>query len=49
MTKLLDTLTLLLLVICWGAAGFALVHSDGICRGVCEGCVYAGWCPQERK
>lgn len=49
MTKLLGVLMLLLLVICWGAAGFALVQSDGICRGECEGCVYAGWCPQERK
>lgn len=28
---------------------YAVVHSDGICRGICDGCVYAGFCPQERK
>ena len=49
MIKLLDALTLLLLVITWGVAGFALVQSDGVCPGECEGCVYAGWCPQERR
>lgn len=49
MTKLLDTLMLLLLVISWSVFLINIVQSDGICKGVCEGCVYAGWCPQERK
>lgn len=30
-----------------GIAFSALVTSDGKCRGVCEGCVYSGNCPQE--
>lgn len=49
MTKLTDALMLLLLVIAWSIFTVKLVQSDGICRGECEGCVYAGWCPQERK
>lgn len=49
MTKLTDTLRILLLVIMWSIFVVKLVQSDGICRGVCEGCVYSGWCPQERK
>ena len=49
MTKLREVLTLLLLVISWSVFLINIVQSDGICLGVCEGCVYAGWCPQERK
>ena len=49
MIKLLDTLMVLLLVISWSVFLINIVQSDGICPGECEGCVYAGWCPQERK
>lgn len=48
MTKLTDFLRILLLVIMWSIFLKNLVQSDGICRGVCEGCVYSGWCPQEK-
>lgn len=39
----------ILWLILWTVVVYALAKSDGICRGVCEGCVYQGWCPQERR
>lgn len=48
MTKLTDFLRILLLVIMWSIFLKNLVQSDGICRGVCDGCVYQGNCPQEK-
>lgn len=33
----------------WVIVAHAIVNNDGICRGVCHGCVYSGWCPQERR
>ena len=49
MNRITDAVLLLLTIVAWVVAVVALVESDGICPGVCEGCVYAGWCPQERK
>ena len=49
MNKITDAVLLVLTAVVWTIAAVAVVRSDGICRGECEGCVYAGWCPQERK
>ena len=48
MTKLTDFIMLLLAVIMWAIFIKNLVQSDGIRRGVCDGCVYQGMCPQEK-
>ena len=49
MSKLTDSILALLTLVSWVIAIVALIQSDGICRGVCKGCVFSGWCPQERK
>lgn len=50
MKQLLSNIFLLLFAgILWGIAFSALVTSDGECKGVCEGCVYSGNCPQEKE
>lgn len=42
-------LPVLLWIALWSIVVPALVKSDGICRGVCDGCMYSGDCPQERR
>jgi len=49
MSKYTDFLLVLLTLVSWVVAIVALVQSDGVCRGECKGCVFGGWCPQERK
>ena len=49
MNKLTDALLVLAAAIFWLIAVMALVRSDGNCSGVCDGCVYSGNCPQERR
>ena len=39
----------LLWLLLWGVAVYFLAKSDGKCQGVCDGCVYSGNCPQERR
>lgn len=49
MNRVTDIILTVLTLGLWTIFVAAVVRSDGICLGECEGCVYAGWCPQERK
>jgi len=49
MTKYFDFVLMLITALLWTVFVVAVVNSDGICDGVCEACVFSGWCPQERK
>ncbi len=44
-----EGILVLLWIILWAIVASCIVRHDGICRGVCNGCVYSGWCPQERR
>ena len=39
----------LMWIILWAIVASCIVRHDGICGGVCHGCMYSGWCPQERR
>ena len=45
----MKSIPVILWLLLWAVAVYFLAKSDGICRGVCEGCVYQGNCPQERR
>jgi hypothetical protein len=42
-------LPVLLWIALWSIVVHALTKSDGSCQGVCDGCMYSGDCPQERR
>lgn len=49
MNKITDAILIVTAAVLWLVATIALVRSDENCSGVCDGCVYAGWCPKEGR